>query len=40
MVFSTVFFLYTYLPIVLLLHYITPLKYRNALLLAVNLIFY
>ncbi len=40
MVFSTVFFLFTYFPIVLLLHYLTPLRYRNVLLLAVNLIFY
>ena len=40
MVFSTVFFLFTYFPIVLLLHYLTPVKYRNAMLLVVNLIFY
>jgi len=40
MVFSTVFFLFTYFPIVLLLHYLAPVKYRNALLLVVNLIFY
>ncbi len=40
MVFSTPFFLFTYFPIVLLLHYVAPLKYRNALLLVVNLIFY
>ncbi len=40
MVFSTVFFLFTYFPIVLLLHYITPVHYRNAMLLVVNLIFY
>ena len=40
MVFSSVFFLFTYLPIVLLLYYITPLKLRNLVLLAVNLVFY
>ncbi len=40
MVFSTTFFLFTYFPIVLLLHYVTPVKYRNAMLLVVNLIFY
>lgn len=40
MVFSTLFFLFTYFPIVLLLHSITPLKYRNAVLLVVNLFFY
>ena len=40
MVFSTIFFLFTYFPIVLLVHYLTPLKYRNAMLLVVNLIFY
>ena len=40
MVFSTVFFLFTYVPIVLFLHAVTPVKYRNAMLLVVNLIFY
>lgn len=40
MVFSSVFFLFTYLPVVLLLYYITPLKLRNLVLLAVNLVFY
>jgi len=40
LVFSTIFFLFTYFPIVLFLHYVTPLRYRNALLLVVNLIFY
>lgn len=40
MVFSTAFFLFTYFPIVLFLHYVTPVKYRNAMLLVVNLIFY
>ena len=40
MVFSTPFFLFFYLPIVLAVYYITPLKFRNAVLLLVNLIFY
>jgi len=40
LVFSTIVFLFTYFPVVLLLHAVTPLKYRNALLLAANLIFY
>lgn len=40
MVFSTVFFLFTYFPIVLLIHAITPVKWRNAVLLIINLIFY
>ena len=40
MVFSTLFFLFTYFPIVLVLHAVTPLKYRNAVLLVVNLFFY
>ena len=40
MVFSTPFFLFTYFPIVLILHTATPLRYRNAMLLVVNLIFY
>ena len=40
MVFSSVFFLFFYLPIVLIVYYITPLKWRNAVLLVLNLIFY
>ena len=40
MVFSTPFFLFFYLPLVLVLYYITPLKLRNLALLVVNLIFY
>ena len=40
MVFSTPYFLFLYLPIVLLLYYITPLKLRNLVLLIVNLVFY
>ncbi len=40
MVFSSVFFLFVYLPVVLLAYYVTPLKWRNAVLLVLNLIFY
>ena len=40
MVFSSVFFLFFYLPIVLIVHYLTPVKWRNAVLLVFNLIFY
>ncbi len=40
MVFSTPYFLFLYLPMVLLLYYISPLKWRNLVLLVVNLMFY
>ncbi|MBC5732975.1 MBOAT family O-acyltransferase [Lawsonibacter hominis] len=40
MVFSSPYFLFLYLPIVLLVYYLTPLKARNAVLLVFNLIFY
>ena len=40
MVFSTPYFLFLYLPIVLLLYYIVPLKWRNLVLLVVSLAFY
>ena len=40
MIFSTIYFLFLYLPIVLFLYYITPLKWRNVPLLIVSLIFY
>jgi len=40
LIFSSVFFLFTYLPLVLLTYYITPLKWRNLVLLILNLIFY
>ena len=40
MVFSSLYFLFLYLPIVLFLYYITPLKWRILLLLLVNLVFY
>ncbi|WP_186565469.1 MBOAT family O-acyltransferase [Lawsonibacter celer] len=40
MVFSSLYFLFLYLPIVLIAYYITPLKWRNLVLLVFNLIFY
>ena len=40
MIFSTPYFLFLYLPIVLLLYYIVPLKWRNLVLLVVSLAFY
>ena len=40
MVFSSLYFLFIYLPVVLLLYYLAPLRWRNAVLLVVNLIFY
>ena len=40
MVFSSPLFLFCYLPVVLILYYISPLKLRNFVLLVVNLIFY
>ncbi len=40
MIFSTPYFLFLYFPIVLLLYYIVPLKFRNLVLLIVSLAFY
>ena len=40
MEFSTPYFLFLYLPIVLFLYYISPLKWRNLVLLVCNLVFY
>ena len=40
MVFSSLIFLFMYLPIVLLTYYICPRKWRNLLLFVVNLVFY
>ncbi|MGN1457386.1 MAG: MBOAT family O-acyltransferase [Acutalibacteraceae bacterium] len=40
MVFSSIVFLFVFLPVVLLLYYITPKKFRNLLLFVVNLVFY
>ena len=40
MVFSSLIFLFAYLPIVLAAYYICPRKWRNLLLFVVNLVFY
>ena len=40
MLFSSNVFLFIYLPVVLLLYYITPSKFRNYLLLLASLFFY
>ena len=40
MVFSSVMFLFYFLPIILLIYYICPVKYRNYVLLLFSLIFY
>ena len=40
MVFSSLMFLFIYLPATLAVYYLAPLRWRNAVLLAVNLIFY
>ena len=40
MVFSSLVFLFTYLPVVLLVYYISPPKWRNWVLFIVNMFFY
>ena len=40
MVFSSVVFLFYYLPVVLAVYYLAPRKYRNLWLFIVNLVFY
>ena len=40
MVFSSLLFLFLYLPIVLILYYVCPRRWRNLLLFVVNLVFY
>ncbi|MBQ3666079.1 MAG: MBOAT family protein [Lachnospiraceae bacterium] len=40
MVFSSIVFLYLYLPITLIIYFLTPARYRNIWLFIVNLIFY
>ncbi len=40
MVFSSITFIYLYLPITLIVYYLTPTRYRNFWLLLVNLVFY
>lgn len=40
MVFSSLIFLFLFLPVTLLIYYISPMRLRNAILLAASLIFY
>ena len=40
MIFSSIFFLFVFLPITLLLYFLVPWKLKNAVLLIVSLIFY
>lgn len=40
MIFSSIFFLFVFLPITLLLYYLVPWKAKNAVLLLVSLVFY
>lgn len=40
MVFSSLLFLFMYLPIVLIIYYVIPYKFRNLFLFAANLVFY
>ena len=40
MVFSSIVFLYLYLPITLIVYFITPARYRNIWLFLVNIVFY
>ena len=40
LVFSSLYFLFLYLPVVLLVYYLVPLRFRNLVLLVFNLIFY
>ena len=40
MIFSSVFFLFVFLPIVLLAYFLVPKKFKNAVILIVSLIFY
>ena len=40
MVFSSPIFLFVYLPLVLAIYQVTPLRWRNLMLLIANLVFY
>ena len=40
MIFSSIFFLFIFLPVTLILYYVVPWKFKNLLLLIVSLIFY
>ena len=40
MIFSSIFFIFIFLPLTLLVYYLTPFKAKNLVLLLVSLIFY
>ena len=40
MIFSSVFFVYVFLPIVLLAYFLVPRKFKNLVILIASLIFY
>ena len=40
MVFSSILFMFIYLPVVLALYYIAPVRWRNPILFVANLVFY
>ena len=40
MVFSSLVFMFVYLPVVLLVYYVSPVKWRNLVLFLVNMVFY
>ena len=40
MIFSNIFFLFRFLPVVLLIYYIVPYKYKNGIITIASLIFY
>ena len=40
MLFSSIVFLFTFLPVVLILYYLLPVRFRNVILLLASLVFY
>ena len=40
MLFSSIFFLFTFLPVLLIIYFAVPFKYKNYVLLAASLLFY
>ena len=40
MVFNSIYFLFVFLPIILILYYVIPAPFKNALLVIVSLLFY
>jgi alginate O-acetyltransferase complex protein AlgI len=40
MVFSSILFMFIYLPVVLAIYYLAPVKWRNFVLFVANLVFY